>query len=85
MRDRAYRRWVKEQKEKRLRYLITVELAHTYHPNAGYIRTDVGYVQYPRDSRNQKESKRVTNRKARHIILPRKGNAYRKCQEYHRS
>lgn len=84
MRDRAYHRWVKEQKEKRLRYILTVELAHTYRPSAGYICADVGYVQYPRDSRNQKESKRITSRKARHITLPRKGNAYRKCQECRR-
>ena len=84
MRNRAYRRWINNQKEKRLRYIITVELAHTYHPNAGYICEDTGYVQYPRDSRNQKSSKRLTNRKARHTVLPRKGNAYRKCCEYHR-
>lgn len=84
----AYRRLMKKQKTAKLMKIINTG---GYNPHAGYVDWDkvdgvwkpIGkYIKYPKDSNRQKFLKRQSNRAARRMELPTKGNGYRKCFDY---
>ena len=89
MRNRAYRRRMKDKKDNRLRQIIT---KCGYIPHAGYIDWDEvdgvwqptgKYIKYPKNSDAQKYLKKQSNRRVRRSAdLPQKGNGYRKRSEY---
>ena len=88
MRNKAYRRRIKELKKKRLMQIINTG---GYNPARGYVDwglvngqwKPVGkYIKYPKSSCLQKFYKRHSNKIIRKIELPKKGNAYRKHFEY---
>ena len=88
MRGRAYRRAMRDKKDRRLRNIIT---NCGYIPHAGYIDWDlvdgvwqpVGkYIKYPKNSNMKKYHKKQSNRKVRRAEISQKCNGYRKCSEY---
>ena len=88
MRGNAYRRSMKENKDIRLRKILT-ECRYT--PNAGYIQYGwvdgvwkplKEYIQYPKHSNMQKYLKRKSRRAVRRSDLALQGNNYRKVIEY---
>lgn len=79
MRAKAYRRKMKKQKEDRLRNVIE---RYGYCPHIGYIENDTQHIKYPKNSNKKKYLKKQSNRKVRKSVLPQKGNAYRKSNEY---
>ena len=79
---------MKKQKTAKLMKIINTG---GYNPHAGYVDWDkvdgvwkpVGkYIKYPKGSNRQKFLKRQSNRAARRMELPTKGNGYRKCFDY---
>ena len=88
MRGYAYRRTMKEKKDRKLRKILN---DCRYTPHAGRIEYGWAdgvwqpvkeYVQYPKNSNMQKYLKRQSNRKVRRSDPFPNGNGYRKCMEY---
>ena len=88
MRDRGYRRSMKNKKDKRLRQII---YRKGYCPNVGWIEynlingrwTETGkYIKPSSGSRKQKVLKRHSNKIVRKSAFSNKGNGYRKLCEY---
>lgn len=90
IRNRAYRRNIKQQKTEKRKKLILSR--NYYYPFGGYIDMDtidgklqiVGtHIKYPQNSNQQKYYKRLSNRIVRrNNDIPAKGNGYRKCFDY---
>lgn len=79
MRDRAYRRKMKEKKEKRLKNIITntgsIYLTFYWSPSKEYIK-------YCKNSNIRRAYKKHSNRIIRKSDISYNGNRYRKCFDY---
>ena len=88
MRGYAYRRTMKEKKDRKLRKILN-DCRYTTHAGRieygwadGVWQPVKEYIQYPKNSNMQKYLKRQSNRKVRRSKAFPNGNSYRKCMEY---
>ena len=88
MRNKAYRRRIKELKKKRLMQIINTG---GYNPARGYVdwglvngqwRPVGKYIKYPKNSNAERYWKRHSNRIVRKKNEIYRGNQYRKCFDY---
>lgn len=77
MRDKAYRRDVKQKSNNHKLKIVT---AYGYKAPIGYL--DGKYIKFPKNSNNQRYYKKCSNKKIRHLDIHSKGNEYRKYYEY---
>lgn len=88
MRGKAYRRDMRDKKDRRIRKIISnchckPSAGSITHAWVGGVWKPVGdYVRYPKNSNIQKYLKRQTKRKVRRSEPFPNGNSYRKCIEY---
>lgn len=77
MRDRAYRRDVKQKSHNHRLKIIT---SCGFKTPIGYL--DGEYIKFPKNSNKQRYHKKCSNKKIRQVNIHLKGNEYRKHYEY---
>lgn len=88
MRGKAYRRYMKDKKDRRSRKMIgechcKTSVGYITHAWIDGVWQPAGdYIRYPKNSNIQKYLKRQSKRKVRRSDPFPNGNGYRKCMEY---